>query len=214
VVWPGRTQRPATGGSKTSVARPQLADELQLSEQTLKRRLGEESGRGHPGRVGSSLGGASTRRLGFTSNAEPSASKEVSKRRCPWERENRRSDVGQDRSTKDVARANLAAHIDSIARPRPPGRPRAVDWHALSQDARVSVSHTSRGRTSSRLHLATCSRARPRALVVAQPSDAGGCATLISDTGSGRCWAVRGGRARLMAETLVSAPGNSAGKPY
>jgi hypothetical protein len=134
----------------------------------------------------------------------PSASKEVSKRRCPWERENRRSDVGQDRSTKDVARANLAAHIDSIARPRPPGRPRAVDWHALSQDARVSVSHTSRGRTSSRLHLATYSRARPPALVVAQPSDAGGCATLISDTGSGRCWAVRGGRARLMAETLVS----------
>ena len=120
--------------------------------------------------------GVSTRRLGFTSNAEPSASKEVSKRRSPWERETRRSDVGQDRSTKAVARANLAAHIDSIARPPPPGRPRAVDWHAvMSQDACVSVSHTSRGRTSSRLHLATCSRARPRALVVAQPCDAGGC---------------------------------------
>ena len=33
-------------------------------------------------------------------------------------------------------------------------------------------------------------------------SDAGGYATLISDTGSGRCWAVRGGGASLIAETL------------
>ena len=48
LAW--QNSAPDDRGSKTSVARPQLADELQLSEQTLKRRLGEEPGRGHPGR--------------------------------------------------------------------------------------------------------------------------------------------------------------------
>ena len=34
-------------------------------------------------------------------------------------------------------------------------------------------------------------------------SDAGGYATLISDTGSGRCWAVRGGGASLIQKRSV-----------
>ena len=94
-----------------------------------------------------------------------------------------------DRSTKDVARANLAAHIDSIRSPAPARPPtgRGLARSDVPRGARVGVSHTSRGRTSSRLHLATCSRARSRALVVAQPSDAGGCASpfpFVESTGS------------------------------
>jgi hypothetical protein len=95
-------------------------------------------------RVGGKLAsGVSTRRLGSTSTAEPSASKEVSKRRCPMgagEQAIRRRPGPQHQSCSSH---QPGRPHPSIARPRPPGSPRAVDWHAvMSHNTRVSVSAT------------------------------------------------------------------------